>query len=129
MSTRISIRGNIGQAPELKTIKSKGESYKIVNFTVADNQRKQEGEEWVDGHTVWYNVSCGGNLALLIEEQLAVGDLVDVEGTFEIEEYESKKDGPKLSFNIRASKVTLPLISEKLISGKKETSKPTRNRR
>ena len=125
MTTRISVRGNIGQDPELKTIKSKGESFKIVNFTVADNQRRLEGEEWVDGYTVWYNVSAGGNLALLVEDQLKSGDLVDIEGTFEIEEYESKSDGPKLSFNIRAIKVTTPLVSEKT---EKKTSRSSSRR-
>ena len=76
--------GNVGQKPELKDTKS---GKQLCRFSVAST-KKVEGREPV---TSWISVLCFDEQAVLVSEQVGVGDRVLVTGRLEVEKYE--KDG------------------------------------
>jgi single-strand DNA-binding protein len=80
---RISILGNIGAPPEVKTSAA---GNRFARFTLATS------EKWADGErTDWHRCVAFGKLVDVVEKILQKGTLALIEGRMEYEEYE--KDG------------------------------------
>lgn len=81
---QIMVRGNVGRAPEIKFTKS-GLAY--CRFSVAVTERVKEGDEYVDGDTTWYEVTCWRTLAEDVAETVQKGQRVVVGGRFKLEKW------------------------------------------
>jgi len=82
--TEITVRGRLGQNPELQRAVGKKP---WLRLRVATNRRIRSGETWVDGPTSWYDVKLWGDFAENVAESLRKGDAIIVQGELYIEEY------------------------------------------
>lgn len=85
------IIGNLGKDPEKKTASS---GLSITNFSVAVNNRKKQGDSWVD-ETEWFNVVCFDRLADRAADWLKKGSKVYVEGRLQTRSWDDKETGQK----------------------------------
>jgi single-strand DNA-binding protein len=74
---QISLTGNLAFDPKLR-ITANGSS--VVDLRIATTPRKKVGEEWVDGETLWFDVSVWKQFAENIAQSLHKGDRVTVSG-------------------------------------------------
>lgn len=82
------IIGNLGQDPEVR----EAASTTVCKLRVATNERKKQGEQWVD-HTEWHSVTLFGKRAESLGKMLNKGERVAVRGRLRTSSYE--KDGEK----------------------------------
>jgi len=73
---KVTIIGNVGKEPEIKTIPS---GVKIAKFSVATSERFKKGENWED-KTEWHNVVAFGKVAERVERIVQKGTSVYLEG-------------------------------------------------
>ena len=98
---KITVSGNVGQAPEIKDVNGT----KVANFSVAvnDNYTNKSGEKVEN--TSWYRIEAwdgknGGLVSGVIEKYLDAGQMVYIEGVPVQETYE--KDGQtQRSFKVK----------------------------
>ena len=83
------IEGRIGKDPEPKFTKN-GDTY--TKFGVAVTERVKNGDQWEDGETSWYNVTCWKTLAETVSDTINKGDLILVSGRLKMETW-SGDDG------------------------------------
>jgi single-strand DNA-binding protein len=74
---QISFTGNIGFDPVLRYTPN---GVAVVDLRVGTTRRFQAGEEWQDGETLWFDVSCWKQLAENVAGSLKKGDRVTVNG-------------------------------------------------
>lgn len=87
------LSGNLAKDVELRATPS---GMMVASFTVAHTPRKKQGNDWVDGTTVWMDVSAFGNLAESVAD-LTKGTSVQVVGRVEQQEWEDRNGGGKRS--------------------------------
>ncbi len=83
--------GNLGNAPEVKTIES---GKKMARFSVATNEsyRNAKGEKVTE--TTWHNLVAWGKVAEIAEKYLNKGSEIAIEGKLINRSY-TDKDGNK----------------------------------
>ncbi len=86
---KVILVGNLGKDPEVRFADS---GNAVANFSLACNERRKQGDEWVD-HVEWVRVVTFGKTAENVGEYLGKGRQVYVEGRLQTREYE--KDGIK----------------------------------
>lgn len=87
------LSGNLAKDVETKVANS---GTTIAAFTVAHTPRKKQGDDWVDGTTIWLDVTAFGNLAESVAD-LTKGTNVVVHARLEQEEWEDRNGGGKRS--------------------------------
>lgn len=95
----ITITGNVGREPELKTMP---DGTALLSFSVGNNQYSKGAEN--DTLTTWYNVSLFGKRAEGLAKFLEKGMGVTVTGSHLMRPY-TGKNGDALSCDIRATDV------------------------
>lgn len=95
----VTIEGRLGGDPVLRFIPS---GAAVVDFSVAHTERKREGEQWVDGATLWFKVVAWRDLAERIAESLHRGNLVVVHGDLTEERYTNRDGVEKMAMKINA---------------------------
>ena len=95
MLPRITLEGRVVADPELRFGQS-GTPICRMRMVAADRKKDQSGE-WVDGDTLWMDVTCFKQLAENTVESVVKGDLVIVTGKIRTEEWEDKDTGGKRS--------------------------------
>lgn len=85
------IIGNLGKDPEKKSLPS---GMAVTNFSVAVNNRKKQGDSWVD-ETEWFSVVCFDRLAERAADWLKKGSKVYVEGRLQTRSWDDKESGQK----------------------------------
>ena len=108
----ITVTGAVGKDPELKFIKGKNCDFAVANFSLADSQRFNKGGEWQDGLTIWYNISTTGRQAEVVADAVTKGQKLEVTGELLITEYDAKDGTRKISYEIKATKITEPLKAQ-----------------
>src|SRR5262249_39637118 len=95
---KVLLIGRLTRDPESRSFQNGG---KVVQFGFALNNRKKQGDEWVDDPVFLdmkaFNSQYGRKLADIIEEHGAKGKLAYVEGHLLMEQWEDKNDGSKRS--------------------------------
>ena len=91
--TNVSVVGNVSRAPELRFTPS---GLALATFGVAVNNRKKEGDKWVDGDPEFYDVTCWRELAENVAECIDKGARVVVVGRLSFRQWEAA-DGSKRS--------------------------------
>lgn len=109
LRNRVQLIGNLGAAPEIKTLDG---GKKLAKITIATNEtyKNQKGEKVTE--TTWHNLTAWGNNANFIESYIEKGTEVAVDGKLRNNTY-TDKDGIKRY-------VTDIEISDIIILGKKK---------
>jgi len=86
---KVMLIGNLGQDPEVRYTQNGGA---VCNLRVAVNERRKEGDEWIE-HTEWVTVVCFGKTAENAGKYLAKGRQVFCEGRLQTRKWQDKKSG------------------------------------
>ncbi len=110
LKNKVQLIGNLGNAPEVKTLES---GKKMARFSVATNEsyRNAKGEKITE--TQWHSLVAWGKVAEIVEKYLTKGKEVAIEGKLINRSY-NDKDGNK-------KYVTEVQVSELLMLGVKAT--------
>lgn len=106
MSIPIIVKGNLGNDPELKFVKTGRGDVALTTFALAYKPREKKGDEWVDGETMWFRVAIWGERGETLVDALKKGDQVLVNGSFKQISYESNGE-KKTALELNASDVAL----------------------
>ena len=105
MYQQIIIVGNLGSPPEMRYTQT-GQA--VTNFSVATNRSYKSGDEW-QTETIWFRVSVWGRMAEVVNERLAKGSKVLVEGRLTADPATGGPriwgDPPRASYEITANQV------------------------
>lgn len=83
--------GNLGKDPEVRYTQS---GNAVCNLRIACNDRKKDGDQWVD-HTEWIDVVTFGKVAENCGQYLKKGRQVCVEGRLQTRSYKDKDGAEK----------------------------------
>lgn len=100
----IQVKGNVGQEPELKFSKN---NMAFVTLSVAYTPRSKQGDQWVDGETMWFRVVQFGAKAEATVDGIRKGDSVIVTGELKQSTYTDKEGKEKTSLEIVADNIGL----------------------
>ena len=91
MINRITLIGNVGRDPEVRTTANS----KVVSFSLAtsESHKNQSGEKITE--TEWHSLKCWGKLADVAEKYIKKGQQLYVEGKIHYGSYDNK-DGIKV---------------------------------
>jgi single-strand DNA-binding protein len=101
MATPITIVGNVTNDPDIR-FTTAGKA--VCTITVAVNERKREGDRWVDGNTSFFRVSCWDSLGENVAASVTKGMRVVVTGRLTVREYDTDS-GKGKSVEITADEV------------------------
>lgn len=93
----ISVSGNLGKDAELRSMP---DGTQILSFSVADSQGK-------DKSSIWWNCSLFGKRAASLQQYLAKGQQVTVNGNITEREWSDKDGQPRKSMEIRVNDIAL----------------------
>ena len=79
----VSLAGNIGN------INPFGKDNAGVNVSVATQEPRKEGNDWVED-TVWHNATAFGHTAKYIQDYAAKGDYIVIHGKLTVRQYTDK---------------------------------------
>jgi single-strand DNA-binding protein len=113
LANRVTLIGNLGQDPEIKTIES---GKKVVHFTLATNEGFKNAEGQRVNETTWHNIVAWNGLADIAGKFLKKGNEVAVEGRIVYKTYEDKKGVTKYITEIVLS--DLELLRNQNLKGK-----------
>jgi single-strand DNA-binding protein len=101
---RVQLIGNLGNAPEIKTMES---GKKVAKFSVATNEhyRNANGEKVTE--TTWHNIVAWGKVAEIVEKYLTKGSEVALEGKLLNRNYTDKEGVKKYVTEIEVSELLL----------------------
>jgi single-strand DNA-binding protein len=88
LANRVTLIGNLGQDPEIKTIES---GKKVSRFTLATDESFKNAEGQKVKETTWHNIVAWNGLADISGRFLKKGFEVAVEGRIVYRNYEDKK--------------------------------------
>jgi single-strand DNA-binding protein len=104
LANRVTLIGNLGQDPEVKTIES---GKKVSRFTLATDESFKNAEGQKIKETTWHNVVAWNGLADISGKFLKKGYEVAVEGRIVYRNYEDKKGVTKYITEIVANDMVL----------------------
>lgn len=104
LANRVTLIGNLGQDPEIKTIES---GKKVVHFTLATKEGFKNAEGQRVNETTWHNIVAWNGLADVAGKFLKKGNEVAVEGRIVYKTYEDKKGVTKYFTEIVLSDLEL----------------------
>jgi single-strand DNA-binding protein len=112
MRNRVSLIGNVGQDPEIKTTDS---GKKVTHFTLATNDGYRNAEGQKVSETTWHNIVAWNGLADIASKYLKKGKEVAVEGRIVYRSYDDKKGSTKYITEIVLNDLILLRNGEKRI--------------
>lgn len=98
----ITVTGNITDDPNL-TFTPSGAA--VANFTVASTPRTKQGDEWVDGETLWLRCSAWRQAAENVAESLQKGTRVIVQGRLKARTWETKEGEKRVSMELDVDEI------------------------
>lgn len=99
----ITIYGNLTEDPVLRFTKSEKP---VANMRVAASERKRtESGEWVDGDSVFINVTCWNQTANNVVSSLSKGDSVIVVGKLKQRDYTDSNGQSRTIYEVEADQV------------------------
>lgn len=90
LRNRVTLIGNLGQDPEMKTLEN---GKKVVRFTLATNESYKNADGQKIDETTWHNIVAWNGLAETASKFLKKGKEVAVDGRIVYRSYEDKKNG------------------------------------
>lgn len=98
----VTVTGNIGSDPELKFTKN---NTPFVSFSLAYTPRQKQGDDWVDGETMWFRVTQWGEKSESLMDTLSKGNKIMVVGTLKQSTYKAKDGSDKVGLEITAQEI------------------------
>jgi single-strand DNA-binding protein len=92
LKNRVTLIGNLGQDPEIKTTES---GKKVTHFTLATTDSYKNADGQKVNETTWHNIVAWNGLADIASRFLKKGREVAVEGRIVYRTYEDKKGSTK----------------------------------
>jgi single-strand DNA-binding protein len=92
LKNKVTLIGNLGQDPEIKTIES---GKKVTHFTLATDDGYKNSDGQKISETTWHNIVAWNGLADIAGRYLKKGHQVAVEGRIVYRTYEDKKGSTK----------------------------------
>jgi len=92
LRNRVTLIGNLGQDPEIKTLDS---GKKVAHFTLATNETHKNSDGQKIEETTWHNIVAWNGLAETASKFLKKGKEVAVDGRLVYRSYEDKKGATK----------------------------------
>ena len=104
LRNKVQLIGNLGQDPEIVNLDNGG---KLAKFSVATNEiyKNNKGEKVTD--TQWHNVVAWGKTAEIVENYLAKGNEVAVEGKLIHRSYENKEGEKRYITEIKCNELVM----------------------
>ncbi|WP_019670461.1 single-stranded DNA-binding protein [Eudoraea adriatica] len=104
LRNKVQLIGNLGQDPEIVNLDNGG---KLAKFSVATNEiyKNGKGEKVTD--TQWHNVVAWGKTAEIVENYLAKGNEVAVEGKLVHRSYENKEGEKRYITEIKCNELVM----------------------
>jgi len=104
LRNKVQLIGNLGQDPEIVNLDNGG---KLAKFSVATNEiyKNGKGEKVTD--TQWHNVVAWGKTAEIVENYLAKGNEVAVEGKLIHRSYENKEGEKRYITEIKCNELVM----------------------
>lgn len=104
LKNKVQLIGNLGNAPEVKTLES---GKKMARFSVATHEiyRNAKGEK-VD-ETQWHNLVAWGKIAEIVEKYLTKGKEVAIEGKLINRSYNDKDGNKKYITEIQVNELLM----------------------
>ncbi len=104
LRNKVQLIGNLGQDPEIVDLDNGG---KLAKFSVATNEiyKNSKGEKITD--TQWHNVVAWGKTAEIVENYLARGNEVAVEGKLIHRSYENKEGEKRYITEIKCNELVM----------------------
>lgn len=108
LKNKVQLIGNLGNAPEVKTLEG---GKKMARFSIATNEsyRNAKGEKITE--TQWHNLIAWGKVAELAEKYLTKGKEVMIEGKLVNKNYTDKSGVKKYFTEVQVNE--LLLLSDK----------------
>lgn len=105
MHNKISLIGNVGNDPEVKTV---GDA-KVASISLGVTEKgytTKDGKK-VDDRTTWFRVGLWRGLADVVEKYVSKGDKLFVEGKMLSREYEDKNGVKHTAWEVTATEIEL----------------------
>ncbi|MBT8236054.1 MAG: single-stranded DNA-binding protein [Bacteroidia bacterium] len=104
IKNKVQLIGNLGQDPEIVTLEN---GTKLAKFSIAtnDSYKNKEGEKVTE--TQWHNVVAWGKTAEIVENYLAKGKEVAVEGKLMHRTYETKEGEKRYVTEVRCNELLM----------------------
>lgn len=94
MLPKITIDGRLAAEPELRFGQT-GTAVCRLRVVTSDRRKNDTTGEWVDGDSLWLDVTAFGKLAENVVESVAKGDLLLVSGRLKTDEWTDRDSGAK----------------------------------
>ena len=99
----ITLSGNLTQDPVLRITKS---NKPVASLRVACSERKRtESGDWVDGESIFIDVTCWNQTATNVTSSLNKGDTVVVSGKLKQRDYTDNEGNKRIVYEIDADSV------------------------
>ena len=104
LKNKVQLIGNLGNAPEVKTLES---GKKMARFSVAtcENYRNAKGEKVSE--TQWHSLVAWGKVAEIVEKYLSKGKEVAIEGKLINRSYNDKDGNKKYITEIQVNELLM----------------------
>ncbi|MGB5434628.1 MAG: single-stranded DNA-binding protein [Maribacter sp.] len=104
LRNKVQLIGNLGNDPEIVNLDG---GSKLAKFSIATNEtyKNAKGEKVTD--TQWHNVVAWGKTAEIVENYLAKGNEVAVEGKLTHRSYETKEGDKRYITEIRCNELLM----------------------
>lgn len=100
----------MGRVGTLQEVRELGNGNCVLNFSIAETPRIKKGDDWVDGTTIWTNVTIFGDEARNLHRSVKPGTHVMVFGTRQASEYTTKDTNEKrVSQSVLAQQVGIAI--------------------
>ncbi len=100
---RLTVIGNIGNDAEIKMINDS----KVINFTVAHNERITTKDRVIENVTTWVECSLWVKPDNKLAEYIKKGNKIYLEGYPNVRVYKDKEENIKYSLNLNVNKLEL----------------------
>ena len=104
LKNKVQLIGNLGQDPEIVNMDN---GSKLANFSIATSEsyKNAQGEKVED--VQWHNVVAWGKTAEIVENYLAKGKQVAVEGKLTHRSYETKEGEKRYITEVRCNELLM----------------------
>lgn len=119
--------GNVGNAPEIKTLES---GSKVVSLSIATNESyTNKAGEKVE-QTEWHRIEAWNYLATAIEQHVKKGDRIYLEGKINTQRWTDDQGYERNATKIRASRIEfLGYRREQILNEESKQTKSTSNKK
>ncbi|MFC0776320.1 single-stranded DNA-binding protein [Terrimonas alba] len=104
LKNKVQLIGNLGNAPEVKTMES-GKKLATFNVATSESYRNAKGEKVTE--TQWHRVVAWGKVAEIAEKYLDKGKEIALEGKLVNRSYNDKDGNKKYITEIQVSELLL----------------------